>query len=181
MINKGYIRSLDIDNETLFNGDISEIFKKYIHLSTIDDNNVETIDFRGRDVRIADATGWTRLISINRQIYTGESYGFDSGLIVTKDTYIPLYDKDRSIPGFHGEVKYRYIPMQLSSETDMYIRIFDFIDDEWEKFIHPNPSVHHIEKEYVYEIHTLSGFFNCSTIHLCTSDTRNRDGKESWK
>lgn len=188
MIYDGIVHILDIDAQEHFNLPIAEVFKKYIHLSTIDDNNVETIDLSGRNVKITDGTGWTQLLQISRETVRSMVYvihgGNIKGLInASSDLIIPIYDNRRSKQGFHGEVLYPYITLPIS-ECDSYtyqIRVFNFDNDEWESF---EPfrfyKLEEVNKPG-YSIDSKSGFFNCSNMHLCTSDTRNRDGKESWK
>ena len=188
MIYDGVIHVLDIDAQEHYNLPIEDIFKKYIHLSTIDDNSIETIDLSGRNIKIADGTGWTQLLKITRDEMDAMMYSIGSTISdihinASESTLIPIYKPYMSKPGFHGEVLYQYTPKALCDcqyGIDN-IRVFDFNNTKYDRF---EPIHHHMmEDVYIkgYNIFTKSGFYNCSNMHLCTSVTWNRDGKEQWK
>lgn len=190
------VHILDIDKEANCNGSIASFFAHYSYLWKSISENESEIDFSGMNVKIKDWTGWTQLNKIvriennrpwSRMVCTDLLQEF-YGSIIIRDQMIPVYDNSLSKPGFHGEVKYKYIlrnDLYLNGMEKFVMRVF-VNGEQWQQFIpmrlEPVLESNPMENRHVgYDIYTKSGFFNANGFHLCSSDTRIEDGKESWK
>lgn len=182
------IHILDIDHEVSIHDPISKVYQYFSHLRK-EDNGFSYIDLSNLNVKIKDWTGWTQLLKIEAYDDIDDWDKLSSPIpLVLKDEIIPIYSPDVSKQGFHGEVKYKYILHEyqyLKGMKEFIVRtiVDDRDDDVWQLFIPMHlESVPNSSKNKVgYKIYTKSGFFNANNIHLCSSDTRIEDGKESWK
>lgn len=186
------IHILDLTKSETMTGSVEEIFNHYIQWEK---NN--SIDFERLDVVIEDWTGWTKLERITRSKTRDESWGVISPndsyypgindvVLCLPNTVIPVYEPDKSMKGFHGEIKYKYktVPCCDMVNRSGYFRMRRLPRTESPFFYHIKCNVTSLADEdeiTVYSIFTKSGFFNGNNFHLCSSDTRIEDEKELWK
>lgn len=177
------IHILDIDHEVSLHDSINKVFQYFSYLRK-EDNGFSYIDLSKVNVKIKDWTGWTQLLRIEafNNIDSWDQLSSPNPLILI-DEIIPIYSPDVSKQGFHGEVKYKYILYDyqyLKGMKEFTVRAI--VDgDNWQAFLPMHLESIQDDTSVGYKIYTKSGFYNANNIHLCSSDTRIEDGKESWK
>lgn len=194
------IHILDINEKISLNATIADVYRNFSRFQKhVGDRLV--VDLSNENVVIKDWTGWTKLYKMEKiekkagekdiewdWIERLEPHDFLFYDTFVSDAIIPVYSKDISRPGFHGEVKYKYILKEYHNlkEMNQFTMRLMLDSENWQKFI----SVHlePLSPNYVfenasigYEIYTKSGFYNANGFHLCSSDTRIEDSKELYK
>ena len=168
---------------------IDDLYKEYAHRSVDCYQEYSYITFDNRGIKITELAGWTdlleiRKIALNQLDIRWINLKFNNTEIKVSHTeLIPAYESDKTIIGFHGEVKYLCTPkspLHLSdNESVRTHKYFEYTDEHAVEFIRPtginiiiNPDI-----TYGYQLITKSGFFNGNKIHLfaCEYDDKNKD------
>lgn len=168
---------LDIDEQEVIQDTIENVYIKFAHLV----NEYGHIVLDNKQVMISDWTGWTRLLSIsksrnNSQWYRLATSNNEATVSLAGGTTYPAYEPMMRKHGFHGEVLYKYIVLEVPwINDDSHLRVRGLNDEDG---IIKQFSPYTIEltqrEEYGYSIYTQSGFFNANGIHLLR-DTINKE------
>lgn len=187
------IRWLGIYDQTVHNTTIADLYRKYIERShptdVLGDVNFITFD-EERYVKIQDWYGWTDIISIERhsniplRSWRDVSLFYDHHrkIRVTSDELIPVYEQERAMRGFHGEIKYPYIlkrSKDLEIDDRLRIRDVDYPVRTEFSLIQSN-EVPNGDKDYGYRIITKSRFYNANGFHLYGSTIIDDDAAAEW-
>lgn len=176
------IRWIDTNKQRSTSNSVKILFQAYAHMAKELKKDYYRIEFNDDSVKITDWYGWSTITAINRikpekQIdWFGLSIA-NQGIVVSRETVIPIYDEDNPMKGFHGEVKYPYILKDINS-INQYdkIRIRNgMIGDMMVEFSNANIKYcNNVIFDYGYEIETKSKFFNADNIHMCGSNETRR-------
>lgn len=172
------IRWIDTNNERSTSNSVKVLFQVYAHKARELKEGYHRIEFNDDSMKITDWYGWSTIKAINRirperQIDWFGVISANQGIVISRETIIPIYDETKPMRGFHGEIKYPYILKDVNSINPCdKVRIKNgMIGDEMIEF--SNTIIKYcgdVIFDYGYEIETQSGFFNANNIHMYGSN-----------
>lgn len=166
------IKWIDTSVYGVFVSSVDQIFQHYITTARLLDGE-EFIDFSKRNVYIQDMLGYSKVMKISRDAVVPlewlELSVEDRSILVTGDTYFPVYDiSEPPTKGFHGDIKRNYTMKQVVhiDPSKDYLRIYDEDEkiEDFKSVTITRPDLP-CDITHGYDIFTSSCFYNVNEIY----------------
>lgn len=190
------VHCIDTETRHIHVTQICKLFQLYSHkMEKIDEDDFE-IKLEPGTLKVKDLLGWTDVTSIRKLLGINQRYWGVFGIPpipITVDTLIPVFDVEKPIHGFHGDIRYKWWIKELMNLNDsdfikirdprsklyhfMQVRSFREIN-RW-TFSHSVDDLKEVIRiahdyspdlvtltDFAYQIFTKSGFYNVGSLYL---------------